>query len=98
MQFPHYPLVHGRVSEEIRRVVADAIGGGGCCLPAGRYAAVIARAFPNCGITADQIADEIVEAAIRAGINVEISKPRHEVFRTPACSLGDLGQRNGPDV
>ncbi len=52
-----------------------------------RCASLIARAFPNCGVTADQIANEIIEAAIHAGINVEISKPRHDVVREPAGTM-----------
>ena len=86
MRSPNHPLVQALVSEEIRRVVADAIQGTGACLPAGHCASVIARAFPSCELTADQIADEIVEAAIRARINVEISKPKHEVLRTPGSA------------
>ena len=84
MHSPDRQKVQGLVSEEIRRVVADAIQSGGTCLPAGRCANLIARAFPNCGLTADQIANEIIEAAIHAGINVEISKPRDEVLRARA--------------
>jgi late competence protein required for DNA uptake (superfamily II DNA/RNA helicase) len=87
MRSPNHQLVQGLVSEEIRRIVADAIQGRGTCLRAARCASLIARAFPNCGLTADQIANEIIEAAIHAGINVEISKPRHDVVREPAGTM-----------
>ncbi len=84
MHSPDHQNLQGLVSEEIRRVVADAIQGRGACLPAGRRASLIARAFPTCGLTADQIANEIVAAAICARVNVEISKPRHELLAKPA--------------
>ena len=66
--------VRGLVSEEIRRLVAESIEDQGC-LPAGRCAALIARAYPNCGLTPAEIADQIIEAAVHARITVEMSGP-----------------------
>ena len=67
-------LVRSLVSEEIRRLVADFTEHRGC-LQAGRYAAQIARAYPSSGMSSDQIADDIIEAAVRARIVVEMSRP-----------------------
>jgi len=75
MPSPDCRLVHTLVLDEIRRVVAAAIQDVSRCLPAGRCAVRIADAYPNSGMTADHIAEAIVEAAIRAGVNVEISRP-----------------------
>jgi hypothetical protein len=66
-------LVQGLVFEEIRRIVAESIEAKSC-LDTGRCARRIARAYPNCGFTPAQIADEIVRAAIPAGVAVEFSR------------------------
>lgn len=67
-------LVRGLVLEEIRRIVADKIEGQGW-INTGRQAAMLARAYPNCGLSPEQIAGEIIAAAARAGVAVEISRP-----------------------
>jgi hypothetical protein len=85
---PDLRFVHTLVLEEIRRVVAHAILTG-VFVRAGRCAAKISQAYPNSGMTADELADEIVEAAIRARVNVEISKPKHDFhMQTSAYSAG----------
>ena len=91
MHLPDYRIVQTLISEEIRRVVADVIQDAGSCLQAGRCASAIARAYPNCGMTPDQIAEEIVQAAIRARVNVEMSKPKHERFRLPPRAVAVPG-------
>ena len=67
-------IVQELVAEEIRRVVAEAVQTRDC-LPTGKFAAAIARAYPNCGMTPDELADEILRSAIKAGVTVEISRP-----------------------
>ena len=64
-------LVQGLVLEEIRRLVAESIEERSC-LSSGRSALRIARAYPNCGMTPAEIAEEILRAAIPAGVAVEL--------------------------
>jgi hypothetical protein len=73
MSVANLKLVQGLVLEEIRRLVAETIEDSGC-LDSGRSALRIARAYPNCGMTPAQIAEEILRAAIPAGIAVEFSR------------------------
>ena len=63
------------VVEEIRRIVADAIRQGRI-VKTGRHAPELLRAYPNCGLTVDQIVNELGAAAACAGVPVELS--RHE--------------------
>jgi len=85
MRSADYRIVRTLVLEEIRRVVAAAIQDAGRCLRASRCAVAIARAYPNSGMSADDIAEAIVEAAIRARVNVEISRPSSDdVIGLPA--------------
>jgi hypothetical protein len=67
-------LIQTLISEEIRSLVAESIENG-ACLPAGHCASAIARAYPNCGMSPSDIADQIVEAAVCARIAVEMSRP-----------------------
>jgi hypothetical protein len=91
MHPPGTCIVQTFILEEIRRVVANTIQDAGSCLRAGQCASVIARAYPNCGMTPDQIAEEIVQAAIRARVNVEMSRPKHETFRLPPRAIAVPG-------
>ena len=61
------------VSEEIRRIVAEAIQDGGM-VSSPSVAALINRTYPNSGLTERQIADEVMIAAARSGIAVEIGR------------------------
>ncbi len=67
-------LIHTLIAEEIRRLVAESIENGSC-LPAGQSAAALSRAYPNCGLAPDYIAEQIIEAAVRARVAVELSRP-----------------------
>jgi hypothetical protein len=58
------------VSEEIRRLVADAVKKGGY-LSASDAATQVARACPSCGLSERDIADEILSAAMAAGVDVK---------------------------
>lgn len=78
MSAANLSLVQGLVIEEIRRLVADSIEERSC-LDTGRSAVRIAKAYPNCGMTAAEIAEEIVRAAIPAGIAVELGHPSFRV-------------------
>lgn len=53
------------VSEEIRRVIAQAAKDGSSVHP-GNSVMRIARSYPNCRLTAAQIAERIMEAALAA--------------------------------
>jgi len=68
-------IVHQLIAEEIRRVIADAIETQEC-LAIGRRASLIERAYPNSGLSSDDICDEILAAAISARVPVEMSKPK----------------------
>lgn len=65
------PFIQGLVTEEIRRMVAGAIEDGSTVSSASVAAQVIGT-YPNCGLTEAQIADEVMIAAARAGVAVEI--------------------------
>ncbi len=71
---PDTTLVRRLVSEEIRRMVADYIRAQGC-LRSGQHATRIANAFPNSGLTPDQIAEEVLAAAVSSQVAVEIARP-----------------------
>ena len=64
-------FIEGRVAEEIRRAVAEAIAGGDT-ISTSEYVAKISAVYPNCGLSKRQIADEIMMAAAAAGVAVEI--------------------------
>ena len=64
-------LIETLITEEIRRIVADAIGTGSC-LSASPVASEVLRIYPTCGLTERQLIDRIIMAAGSAGIAVEI--------------------------
>jgi len=70
-------LIRMLITEEIRRLVAAAIEEGGC-LPTAWAAALVARAYPGSGMSADDIAGEIVTSAVRARVPVELTRPGPE--------------------
>ena len=59
------------VNEEVRRIVADAVKDGGF-ISAQSSAAEVLRVYAGCGLTEREIADEIMIAAAKAGVAVEI--------------------------
>jgi hypothetical protein len=61
------------VSEEIRRVIAEAAKDGSL-VHAGKSAMSIAQAYPNCRLSAAQIAERIIEAALAAQLPLTLSK------------------------
>ena len=62
-------VVQTLVSEEIRRIVAEAVGDG-MCVSARASAAAIVRTYPNSGMDQAEIIAEIVSAASAAGVAV----------------------------
>jgi hypothetical protein len=66
-------LVKILIAEEIRRIVAEAIRDGGC-LSITPHAAQVLRAYPDSGLTEREVGDEILIAAARAGVAVEIDR------------------------
>jgi hypothetical protein len=68
------------VSEEIRRIVADAVGDG-MCIPVRASAARILRTYPDCGLEEREIIDEIVAAASAAGVATNDNLPPREPRR-----------------
>ena len=69
-------IVQSRVVEEIRHIVANAIRDGRI-VKTGRHAPDVLRAYPNCGLTVDEVINEIGAAAACAGVAVEFSRPEH---------------------
>lgn len=75
MTTPNVTLIRNLVLEEIRRIVAGFISSRSC-LDSGRHAAEIARAYPNSGMSADEIAEEIITAAVHARVPIEMNRPK----------------------
>jgi hypothetical protein len=61
------------ISEEIRRVIAEAAEAGSS-VHAHESALSIAKAYPNCRLTASQISDRITQAALAAQLPLTLSK------------------------
>ena len=78
-------FIHTPVSEEIKRIVASAKGGAGC-ISVSESAAWVSRVYPNCGLTERELADQIILAAAKAGVAVEIGKPEIGDLRSPVAS------------
>jgi hypothetical protein len=68
-------LIDTLVSEEIRRMVAEAIKNGRS-LSACACAAEIVKVYPRCGLDEADLANDVMMAAARAGVPVEIGKSR----------------------
>jgi hypothetical protein len=69
------PFIQSLVLNAVRRYVAESIRSGSY-LSASDCAAEILRTYPNCGIPEDELADEILIAAAKAGVAVEIGRVR----------------------
>ena len=63
------------IGEEITRIVADAIEEGTALSVADAVAQII-RAYPNSGMSAGEIADEIMIEAAQAGVAVQVGRPK----------------------
>jgi hypothetical protein len=61
------------VSEEIERIVTEAAKGGSMIVPT-TAAGQIVRSYPASGLSKREIADQILRAAIKAGVAVEIGR------------------------
>ena len=70
---PDHRIVQSLAREEIERVVSRAARGRGF-LRAGEQAFRIIKAYPNCGMTGEQVVDEIIATAASAGVAVEMSR------------------------
>jgi hypothetical protein len=71
MRAAQTPFIEGLVAEEIRRFVAEAISNGNM-ISTSKCVTKINAVYPNCGISARRMADEIMMAAAAAGVAVEI--------------------------
>jgi len=67
-------------SEEVRRLVAEAVADGSIMSIADGVATIVA-AVPRSGLSRRQIGDELMMAAVAAGIAVEIGPRRGELSR-----------------
>jgi hypothetical protein len=61
------------VTDEIQRVIAEAIEDGDRVY-ADHSASRIVQTYPKCGLTAGEIAEKIIRAAVDARLTVEMSK------------------------
>jgi hypothetical protein len=68
------PLVDNLVREEISRIISLASRGRGF-LRAGEHAYNLAKAYPNSGLTGEELVDAIIAAAASAGVAVEMNRP-----------------------
>ena len=69
------PFIETLVSEEVRRMVAEAIRNG-TSLSASKCAAEIVKTYPRCGLDEADLANEVMMAAARGGVPVEIGESR----------------------
>jgi hypothetical protein len=86
MSHPHGRLIRQLVSEEIRHAVAVAIDGGEI-VHSGEIAAAVFGAYPNCGATPEAIADEVIGAPGRAGVPVEMERPKLDRRTSTGCAF-----------
>ena len=61
------------VTDEIQRVIAEAVEDGDRVY-ADHSALRIVQTYPQCGFTANEIAERIIQAAVQAHVSVEMSK------------------------
>lgn len=66
-------FVTGAVSEEIRRIVAQAAARGSV-LSAADAAATILNTYPKCGFCEAELANEVMLIAAQAGVGVQIGR------------------------
>ena len=71
---PHN-FVQSLLDQEVRRLVAEAIRTGDV-LSASWSAAQILRVYPNCGVRPEEIADQVIMAAAKAGVAIEFGNVR----------------------
>ena len=69
-----HKIVNTTLEAEIEALVARAVRGSGF-LHAGEHAFRLARAHPSCGLTGEEIVEEIILAAAKAGVPVEMNRP-----------------------
>ena len=62
------------LQEEVRRVIADAIKDDRI-LHSGSQAERLATVYPGSGLSPDEISERIIEAAVHAGVSIEMSRP-----------------------
>jgi hypothetical protein len=68
-------IIQLRIDDEIRRIVAEAVASD-CVVSSGREACRLAAAFGTCGQAVEDISEQIIKAAIYAGVAVEMCSPR----------------------
>jgi len=67
-------LVRQLLDEAVREVVADAVESDGI-LHAGQEAIRLVHTYPGSGRSAAEISEQIIEAAVHAGVTIEMSRP-----------------------
>ena len=92
MNRPVTTFIRNLVSEEVRRIVADAVEDD-VLLSAPETAAEVLRIYPNCGLAEEAIADEVMMAAAKAGVAVEIGNSRSKPMSASGVQ-SDVVQRD----
>ena len=70
------------LQDEILRIMEDAAKDEHI-IHSGREAVRLASLYPDCGLTADDICDQLIEAAIHAGVTIEMSRPDNSTSSAP---------------
>jgi hypothetical protein len=80
-----WPLVDELISAAIARMVADAIRDG-AMLSASACAGQLVATFGRYGVNQDELADQVMMAAARAGVPVEVGRPRRPAEIAPSTA------------
>jgi hypothetical protein len=76
-------FINGLVTEEIRRMVADAVKHG-AMISADECAAQILRTYRGCGLRKGEITNRVMMAAASAGVAVEFGRSAQAVSQAQA--------------
>jgi hypothetical protein len=88
-------LVRQLLDEAVREVVADAVESDGI-LHAGQDAIRLAHTYPGSGRSAAEISEQIIEAAVHAGVAIEMSRPdQSKRKRSGQATTARLSPRQG---
>ena len=72
----HSTFIEDLITDEIRRLVAEAIQDGGA-LSVAECVEAVTKVYPKTGLSRRYIADEVIMAGAKAGVAIEIGRVRH---------------------
>ncbi len=82
-----------RIDDEIRRIVAEAVASG-CVVSSGREACRLADIYGTYAQSVEDISEQIIKAAIYAGVAVEMCRPRARAQPSTATQPPDTARIN----